>query len=275
MKNKLWLFWTLAIVITLGAAVYQRKTGPTYPSNQTISINNKTYSFQFPRSHNSTSDCNIDLKVPDTSISATVFYKRYPTNEEYTPIACMRNGESLQTFLPSQPAAGKLAYFVEFKSTTGEIVEIGKDEPILIRYKGEVPAWVLIPHILLIFLAMLFSNLTGILALANHASFRFWMRLTFWFLFLGGMVMGPLVQHFAFGHYWTGIPYGYDLTDNKTLIAFIGFIVAMIFNFKKPNRISVVIATVLMLVIFSIPHSARGSQLNYQSGQIDTGNHSK
>jgi len=271
MKNKLWLFWILAIVITLGAAVYQRKTGPTYPSKQTITINNNTYSFELPRSHNSTSDCNIDLKIPDTSISATVFYKRYPTTDEYSPVAFVRNGERLQTFIPSQPPAGKLAYYVELKSATGESVIVGKEEPVLIRYKGEVPAWVLIPHILLIFLAMLFSNFTGILAIAKHPRFRFWTRLTFWFLLFGGMVMGPFVQHFAFGAYWTGIPFGYDLTDNKTLIAFVGFIVAMVFNFKKPHRISVIIATVLMLVIFSIPHSARGSQLNYQNGQVDTG----
>ena len=43
--------------------------------------------------------------------------------------------------------------------------------------------------------------------------------LTMGSLFLGGMLLGPIVQNFAFGDYWTGIPFGWDLTDNKTLLA--------------------------------------------------------
>ena len=35
----------------------------------------------------------------------------------------------------------------------------------------------------------------------------------------GGFVLGPLVQKAAFAAYWTGIPWGWDLTDDKTLFA--------------------------------------------------------
>jgi hypothetical protein len=47
------------------------------------------------------------------------------------------------------------------------------------------------------------------------------------------MILGPVVQKFAFGEYWTGFPFGTDLTDNKTLIAFIGWIIALVAVFKS------------------------------------------
>ncbi len=47
------------------------------------------------------------------------------------------------------------------------------------------------------------------------------------------MILGPIVQKYAFGELWTGIPFGWDLTDNKTLIAFLFWILAVIMNRKK------------------------------------------
>jgi hypothetical protein len=41
MKN--YMYWILALVITLGAAFYQRTTGPTYPKRSEVIINNKKY----------------------------------------------------------------------------------------------------------------------------------------------------------------------------------------------------------------------------------------
>ena len=50
--------------------------------------------------------------------------------------------------------------------------------------------------------------------------------MTLVFLVAGGFVLGPIVQHQAFGAYWTGIPFGFDLTDNKVLIALVAWGVA-------------------------------------------------
>jgi len=32
------------------------------------------------------------------------------------------------------------------------------------------------------------------------------------------------VQHYAFGQLWTGVPFGWDLTDNKTLLAALAWV---------------------------------------------------
>jgi hypothetical protein len=114
------------------------------------------------------------------------------------------------------------------------------------------------------FCAMLLSTRAGLEIFKKEPQFK---KLTFWtlgFLIVGGMILGPLVQKFAFGEYWTGFPFGMDLTDNKTLIALIGWIIALIAVYKsKKPRYWVLGAAVLTLVIFLIPHSLLGSELDY------------
>jgi hypothetical protein len=57
---------------------------------------------------------------------------------------------------------------------------------------------------------------------------------------------------------------GFDLTDNKTLIAMLGWVAALIAGRgSKPARAWIVAASVLMLVVFMIPHSLFGSELKY------------
>ena len=83
-------------------------------------------------------------------------------------------------------------------------------------------------------------------------------------VFVGGFILGPLVQKYAFGVLWSGVPLGFDLTDNKTLIAFVGWLIALFLMRKgKPARAGVVAAAVLLLVVYSIPHSVLGSELDY------------
>ncbi len=107
----------------------------------------------------------------------------------------------------------------------------------VIRFKDPVPAWILIPHVLVMFAGMLFSTAAGLAALDKKRNPR---RLVLWavvLLFVGGFVLGPLVQKFAFGVAWSGFPFGTDLTDNKTLIAFLFWIAALVAGRKgKPAR---------------------------------------
>ena len=172
--------------------------------------------------------------------------------------------------VPQQPAAGKLQYYFEITDSKGTRSYL-KETPVVIRFKGGVPAFILIPHILLMFVAMLFSTLAGLMAVIKYPMFK---KYAFWTLILfiaGGMVLGPIVQYFAFGDFWTGIPFGWDLTDNKTLIALIFWILAVVMNRKKEKPLYTVLAAVVLLLVFSIPHSLFGSELNYSTGQVTQG----
>ena len=269
MRKKI-VFWTLTVIITLFTAYYQRITGPTYPKKFKVLIDSSEYKYSLPRSQNGYTDCQVKISLADPLITGRIIYRRYPTTDPWDTLSFNRESESLITWLPKQKAAGKLQYKVEL-FRNGQLLEIPNNETVTIRFKDNVPAYILIPHILFIFAAMLLSTLTAFFALGNISSFRFYAGLTLIMFLVGGMIMGPFVQKFAFGEYWTGFPYGKDLTDNKALIGFLAWVVAWLGNWKKERKYLVVIAAIIVLVISYIPHSARGSELNYQSGNIKTG----
>lgn len=261
----------LAIALTALALIYQSNKGPTKPLRTELQLNDgQMYYIKLPRSHGGSTDCLVEINVPDKEISAELIYRRYPTNDEWRKIPMVRAGDSLSAALPNQPPAGKLEYYIEF-SNQGNVLRAPDAGQAVIRFRGDVPAAIILPHASLMFIAMFLSNLTLFLALLGFRQFRLFGWITIITLFIGGLVFGPLVQNHAFGEYWTGFPNGMDLTDNKTLIAFVFWLIAVIANLKKERKYVTVLASVVMVVIFSIPHSVRGSELNPETGKIETG----
>lgn len=267
---KVILYWTLAIIITFTAIIYQRTTGPTYDKKTEITIDNQHYNFKLVRSHGGDSDCPVVLQVADKNISGEIHYRKFPTNNEWTVTKMKRTADVLSAELPNLPPAGKYEYKIVLEKDGTEF-PLNNNKPVIIRFKGDVPASILIPHIILMFVAMFLSNLAGIMALFKHARFRLFTRITFWALLAGGLIFGPWVQWHAFGEAWAGIPFAWDLTDNKTLIAFIFWLLALLMNRKKERPAYTIAASVVMLIIYSIPHSMYGSQLDPETGEIIQG----
>jgi len=284
---KTFIFWLLAFVITISAAIYQRATGPTYPKKMVISVNNVDYKLKLVRSLGLDEDPTVKLNINDATISAKIYYRRYLTNDEFNTVDFKFKSKPIDSFImnkifgmtkdegffaevPQQPAAGKIEYYFEISDQLGTKTYL-KETPVVIRFKGGVPGFILLPHILFMFIAMLFSNLSGLLAVFKVPSYRKYTIWTFVCLMAGGMILGPVVQLYAFGDLWTGIPFGWDLTDNKTLIAFLFWVLAVAMNWKKNRPVYTVIAAVVLLLIYSIPHSMFGSQLDYNTGTVTQG----
>ena len=255
------LYWLLAIVITLVLSVYQRMTGPTYPQKVTVELNGKPYKLKLPRSGVQQDEV-ITIKGVDSRAKAQLHYRRYPTSEKYTTVDFTFNDGNLQAVLPVQPVGGKLQYYI-----TAGWKDYPADEPLVIRFRNDVPASVLIPHILLMFGAMLFAVYTFLLVITGK-TYKKWLWITVATLFVGGFILGPMVQHVAFGPWWAGFPYGTDLTDNKTIIAFVAFLAAVATLKWKYNKWVVALAVLLMIIVFSIPHSAYGSEYDYTTQQL-------
>lgn len=263
MKNRRWV-WVIAILVTLGSAVWQRTTGPTYPARGTVTLGDTEIRLRLARTHAGPGDQAIALKIPDQSVTGEVAWRRYPTNDAWTSVSLVRRGDQLEAALPHQPVAGKLEYQVRLHRGHEEVVF--PQRPAINRFRAEVPATVLIPHVAAMFLAMMFSTLAGLSAIGRLPQVRRDVYWTVGLLGVGGFMLGPLMQEIAFGDWWTGIPFGWDLTDNKTLFAAVAWAYAVwAMRGGRAARGAIIAAAVVTLVIFAIPHSTWGSEIKWET----------
>jgi hypothetical protein len=260
---KTWMLWLLALVITLSAALYQRITGPTWPVSGKVSVRGAQIKFKLNRSHAGEGDEEIRLLVPEQVFGGTLELRRYPSRDPWSSVAMERDGDYLVGRIPHQPLAGKVMYRIELAGKDGTRTALTA-EPVQVRFRGAVPASVMIPHIVVMFAAMLFSNRAGLdVLLSGERAYRLSLY-TFIALVIGGLILGPAVQKYAFDSYWTGWPFGRDLTDNKTfLCATLWGLALWRTRRNPPARGWVLAAAVVTLAVFMIPHSVLGSELDY------------
>ncbi len=254
--------WVLTVLLTLGSAVYQRMTGPTYPVRGTVTLGGQSYSLRLERSHVSTEDQVIAVTIPDQSVQGEVKWRRFPSSDPHQTLTLRRAGDVLEAALPRQPAAGKLEYQVLLRR--GVEQQLFPARPAVTRFKNAESPSVLYPHILAMFLAMLLATRAGLAALTGGAT-AVHTYFTLCLLVVGGFILGPMMQHQAFGDWWTGVPFGFDLTDNKTLIALLAWVFAawQVSLRKASARWAVVGASVVTLAVFMIPHSVWGSEIRW------------
>jgi hypothetical protein len=261
MKNRRWL-WATAVLVTLASAVYQRMSGPTYPVRGSVTLAGKTISLRLTRTHPGAGDQPVTVPAPDPAVTAHVAWRRYPTSDPWQTLTMVRNGATLSAALPHQPVAGKLEYQVRLER--GGERAVFPERPAITRFRNDVPAAVLIPHVLAMFLSMLFSTAAGLSALGRWPQARREAGICIALLMVGGFILGPLMQWYAFGAWWTGVPFGWDLTDNKTLMAAVAWLWAA-FQMRggRQARTAIMLAAVTTLVVFAIPHSAWGSEFKW------------
>lgn len=270
--------WILAVFLAIAAMIYQRSTGPTYEFKGSLEHNGESKKYELLRSHETTDGAKIALPYFDgVEYKATLNYKRYQTKDALTYLDFQLDENNQYTAqLPVQPAAGKMEYFITGSIDGKEfnIPEKGEDA-IVLRYKDPVSDYILIPHVIMMIIAIIFGIRACLSAIFGESSMRKWTVVAFSAMTVGGMMLGPLVQKSAFGEYWTGFPYGGDFTDNKTLIMWIAWALALaIIGFKPKkkegvSRAVVAMAAVVMTVVYLIPHSMGGSTLNYDA--VDQG----
>lgn len=270
--------WVVAVFLALAAMIYQRSTGPTYEFKGYLEHGEEEYKYELLRSQETTEGAKIALPyIEGAEYSAVLHYKRYQTKDPITSLPFQLDGDKNFTAqLPVQPAAGKMEYYItgSIDGTAFYIPEKGEDN-IVLRYKDPVPDGILIPHVLMMIVVIIFGIRAGLSALFDQSTMRRWTVVAFSAMTLGGMILGPLVQKSAFGEYWTGFPFGGDFTDNKMLIMWVVWALALaIIGFKpkkneKVSRAAVLTAAVVMTVVYLIPHSMGGSTLDYD--QVDKG----
>lgn len=272
------LLWFLAVFTAGAAMVYQRSTGPTYEYRGYLDHDGESYKYELLRSHETTNGAKIELPYfENVNYSASLHYKRYQTKDSVTTVDFqLDENNQFVAQLPVQPAAGKMEYFITGMIDGNEfsIPERGKNN-IVLRYKDPVSNYILIPHVVMMIIVIIFGIRAGLSAIFDHSTMRKWTAIAFSAMTIGGMILGPLVQKSAFGEYWTGFPLGGDFTDNKMLIMWVVWALALaIIGFKPKkketvSKIAVLTASVVMTIVYLIPHSMGGSTLDYD--QVDQG----
>lgn len=185
--------------------------------------------------------------------------------------------------LPHYPKASKAWYYIETERMTagGEVKvtlpdkDSGTFKPIMLKYEGKVPVYIIIPHVLCNFGAIFFAALTlfsaidvrkGKKLLKESIKFPF---LTFILLFLGFLPFGIAMNWFAFGATWEAFPFGKDVTDNKSQIILLFWLATLILvkgtifgKGETKNLVSdggyfnmVIITVLVTIAMFAIPHS--------------------
>lgn len=262
MNSKNLFFWILAIVVTLTMVIYQRLTGPTHPITGKVVLGGETIKYKLLRTYGGPDDAEISIDDPTGKLEGTFTYKRFKSHDSLLTVPMSHQGGKLIASIPHQPPAGKVQYSIALIDGTNRI-EL-TEKPVVIRFKGDVPAYILIPHILLMFLAMLFSTRTGIESIAKGPRTLKYSMWTTLFLIGGGLILGPIVQKYAFGAYWTGWPFGHDLTDNKTALAFIFWAIAVYKLLRNREKRGWALAAALVTtLVYLIPHSVLGSEIDY------------
>ncbi len=278
---KRFLPWAAAAALTLACFAFQNRTGPTYPLEGKVETARGGVAFKFLRSEEIGTGLQIMLRDPvPEGLRAKVRFRRYRSSDGWreTPMEpgtfrFTRRGQAEEVrgvgaTLPSLPErAGKYEYLVLLDDGGGERSVTG-DRPVHARYKAPVPHAVLLVHILVVFLSMMLALRTGMRALAG-GEVRGLLRATVASLLLGAFVLGPIVQKYAFGVWWSGVPFGYDWTDNKVLVELVAWVAAAaVLRVRGPRagRVAVVVATAVTLAVYLIPHSIFGSEYDYTRG---------
>ena len=185
--------------------------------------------------------------------------------------------------IPVHPKGVKAWYFLEAVSLREEgevrvtLPEESSDQvkPIRLKYEGEVPAYIIIPHVLSIFGAIFFATLTLFSAIdlrKGRAILRKSVKLcalTFLLLFLGFFPLGWAMNYFAFGVLWEAFPFGSDVTDNKSQIMFLFWLLTLLTvkgtlrgKGESKNLVTdrgysnlVIVSFIATMLILAIPHS--------------------
>jgi hypothetical protein len=162
----------------------------------------------------------------------------------------------------------------EIRPTLPE-TEAGRVKAIRLKFEGEVPAYIVIPHVLCIFGAIFFAVLAlfsvidikkGKRTLKQSVKFPL---LTFVLLFLGFVPFGIAMNYFAFGVFWEAFPFGWDITDNKSQIMLLFWLVTLLLvkgtvggkaddrNLVSDGTYSalVIVSFLATMLILAIPHS--------------------
>ncbi len=245
-------FLVVAAGLTIVAVFIQQFSSSDRPYKTSIDINNQSYNVKLPVVHEGNRECLIEINIGDTSIHGQVFYKRYKFNEDWKINQLVSMNENMVSILPQQNPNVKIAYYVKLESK-GMHYYIAKDNPIIIRFQGEIPKYIQFPQVAIMFLALIFACFSGILALFNVDSYIKYSKITFYLFTISAFILSLIVHIISFRHIILNLSIYNDLTFYKNLVIFLLWFGVYQLNKKHSIRILVFIVAIITLMLYCLP----------------------
>jgi len=179
------------------------------------------------------------------------------------------------TTLPGREKGLRTYYFLSAEDASGRRVVLpeeatdvwtGEYDYFKLRAEGKASRWALVVHVYLMFVAIFlfvhalyyaFAVLFGIDRTGAMLTTVYAGVITF---FITGFPIGWMIEKQVLGNYWEGIPFGWDITDSKTLFIFVFWMIPVILRMRR--RVSdygfarwVIAASLFTIVMFLLPHS--------------------
>ena len=268
------------ILITLVIFVVARRMSKNRPSEAEWTFNDIRITHLSVYEQVGPGQPEIILNVtPPVEIDAAVVH-RAPGTEPFDSVGMSEISKGVWAArLPARDKGDRLEYGFSISHTKvsdmGTSVSTEHSGYYLIKYKGEVSVTVLVLHILCMFAAFFFiveAILGAFAMLIMKEEKDFTVAQTRWvllFTFLGGLPLGFVLNRQRFGPIWEAFPFGTDITDNKTQLIIIFWIIVAALSWKSfacrrtgrdligPGAFAaaVIIASFLSLFLYLVPHS--------------------
>src|SRR3989304_1030598 len=215
-----------------------------------------------------------------------IFYKK-AMGEEFKKIVMQRvkDGSIYADYLTGLSKGERWFYYIEAEDTTSNILSIPeriqegeKQINFYVTFEGTANRLLFFSHIVLAITAVIFW-VHSVFYAVNYliTGERYNIRLEFYSVLYGtisffifAFPVGGYIAHQVFGQAWSGIPFGWDITDNKSLITFlyyaaILYLVKGKFNGRNTGNggnindknffLLVILGIVITVIVYNIPHS--------------------
>ncbi|OGV95741.1 MAG: hypothetical protein A3I04_00630 [Nitrospinae bacterium RIFCSPLOWO2_02_FULL_39_110] len=214
-----------------------------------------------------------------------IFYKKVKGEDfKVSVMQKVKEGSTYVDSLPGLPKGERWFYYIEAEDTTGNIMTIpervkeGRQINFYVTFEGTANRLLFISHIVLAITAVIFW-VHSVFYAVNYliTGERYNIRLEFYSVLYGtisffifAFPVGGYIAHQVFGQAWSGIPFGWDITDNKSLITFlyyaaILYLVKGKFNGRNTGNgdiindknfsLLVILGIVITVIVYNIPHS--------------------
>ncbi|UCH88597.1 MAG: hypothetical protein JSV49_10135 [Thermoplasmata archaeon] len=155
------------------------------------------------------------------------------------PMTSTGEPNEFQAIIPGQSPLSEISYYISATDKNDQMTLLPKYAPntiisfTVLSSRGEAYPLLLITHVIFIVGAIIFviaSGYYGVRYLRTGKGINKCIQMsgiTTGMVFIGGFPLGFALAYQVFGTPWTGVPFGWDITDNKTLVIFLFFAISL------------------------------------------------